>query len=64
MNYRLIPVGDKLVLIIDADQASGSEEYACVQDTKATCYDFDVERASGNEGFNENTSWIGGLSHE
>jgi hypothetical protein len=64
MNYRLIPVGDKLVLIIDADPASGSEEYAGMRDTKATCYDFDVERASGYEGLNENTSWIGGISHE
>ena len=64
MSYRLIPVGDKLVLIIDLDQANGREEYVCVQDTKTTCYDFDVERASGNEGLNENTSWIGGISHE
>ena len=64
MNYRLIPVGDKLVLIIDADPASGSEEYVSVRDAKATCYDFYVEGASGNEGFNENASWIGGISHE
>ena len=64
MNYRLVPVGDKLVLMAVLDAAAGGEEYVYVRDTKASCYDFDIAGANENEGLNEVSTWIGGATHE
>ena len=64
MNYRLIPVGDKLVLMAVADAAAVSEEYVHVRDTKASCYDFDIAGVNENEGVDEVSTWIGGPTHE
>ena len=64
MHYRLVPVGDKLVLVLVPDAATGGEEYLYVRDTKASCYDFDIGGANENEGVNEVSTWIGGTAHE
>jgi len=66
-SYRLVPVGDKIVLIVEpelqllsGDAASGHSQ---VLDTDAGCYDFGSEGASANESCNEITT-AGGYSHE
>ena len=64
MRYRLVPVGDKLVLITEADAAADGDDYNYVRDAKAGCYDFDVEGVSENEGINQVGAWNGGISHE
>jgi hypothetical protein len=64
MNYRLVPVGDKLVVMVVPDATAGSEEYVYVRDPKASCYDFDTAGANENEGLNEVSTWIGGTTHE
>ena len=64
MHYRLIPVGDKLVVVVVPDAAAGGEEYVYVRDTKASCYDFDIAGANENEGLNEGSPGIGGGTHE
>jgi hypothetical protein len=68
LSYRLIPVGDKIVLIVEpelhlapADVGAG---YSQVLDGDAGCYDFGSERMSANESFNEITSTVGGYSRE
>ena len=64
MHYRLVPVGDKIVLIAVADAAAAGEECVRVHDPKASCYDFDTAGANQNEGLNEVSTWIGGATHE
>jgi len=64
MHYRLIPIGDKLVLVVVPHAAAGGEEYVYVRDTKASCYDFDIAGVNENEGLNEVSPWIGGATHE
>ena len=64
MHYRLVPVGDKIVLIVMPEAAPGGEEYVHVHDTKASCYDFDTAGANENEGLNEVSTWIGGPARE
>ena len=64
MHYRLVPVGDKLVLVVVPDSAAGGEEYVYVRDTEGSCYDFDIAGANENEGVNEVSACIGGATHE
>jgi hypothetical protein len=65
--YRLVPVGDKIVLIIEPEleqvYADGSG-YSHVLDAGADCYDFGSGGADGNEGDHEIPGWSGGYSHE
>ena len=64
MHYRLVPVGDKIVLIAVPDAGTGGEERVYVRDPKASCYDFDTAGANQNEGLSEVSTWIGGPTHE
>ena len=67
-SYRLVPVGDKIVLIIEPDLLQLSTErgagYIQTLDAVAGCYDFGIDGASENEGFNEVATSAGGYSHE
>ncbi len=67
-SYRLVPVGDKIVLIIESERqqlsADRPADYIHVLDADAACYDFGIEGASENEGVNEVAESVGGYSHE
>ena len=66
-SYRLVPVGDKIVLIIEPDLRQLSAErgdYIQMLDADAGCYDFGIDGASENEGINEVATSAGGYSHE
>ena len=66
-SYRLVPVGDKIVLIIESEHRPSADRAADdnhVLDEDAACYDFCIDGASGNEGFNEVATWFGGYAHE
>jgi hypothetical protein len=66
-SYRVVPVGDKLVLLIELDQRALSErvaDYFPLRDVKPHCYDFGIGRSSQNERLNQVTTSIGGDSHE
>jgi len=66
MPYRIVPVGDKLVLMIEPELQlpGGTREVVCTRayDAGAGYYDFDVERSAAKEDFSETT--LGGASHE
>jgi len=67
-SYRLVPVGDKIVLIFEPDlrqlSAKRGADYIQMLDADAGCYDFGIDGASENEGFNEVATSGGGYSHE
>ncbi len=67
-SYRLVPVGDKIVLIIEPElqqvSADGGAGYSDMLDAGAECYDFGSAAAGGNEGDHEIPGWSGGYSHE
>ncbi len=67
-SYRIVPVGDKIVLIIEpelqqvsADEGAG---YSHRLDAGADCYDSGSGGAGGNESDHEIPGWSGGYSHE
>jgi hypothetical protein len=67
-SYRLVPVGDKIVLIIEPElqpvSADGGAGYIRMLDAGADCYDFGSEGAMANEGDHDISGWSGGYSHE
>jgi len=66
MPYRIVPVGDKLVLMIEPElrqpHATDEAVYIRAYESNAGYYDFGVDQANANEGFRETT--FGGNSHE
>ena len=66
-SYRLVPVGDKLVLMSAPNEpplSEGDEHYFPGRDANEGYYDFGIEQSSDNEQSGEITVSIGGHSHE
>lgn len=66
-SYRVVPVGDKLVLLMEprlSQPVGEGQEYADVRGVDSGCYDFGSERASESEGFSQVSISSGGPSHE
>lgn len=66
-SYRLVPVGDKLVLMSAPNEpplSEGDERYFPARDANEGYYDFGIEQSSDNEQSGEITASIGGHSHE
>ncbi|HEY8164588.1 MAG TPA: hypothetical protein VIF83_03445 [Gemmatimonadaceae bacterium] len=66
MPYRIVPVGDKLVLMMEPElrrQEMHETAYIRAHDADSGYYDFGAARADANESFIGITS-IGGDSHE
>jgi hypothetical protein len=67
-SYRLVPVGDKIVLIFESSLPELPTESAadCIEmlNGDAGCYDFGIDGAGENESFNEVATWPGGYSRE
>ena len=66
MPYRIVPVGDKLVLMIQPERqqrvAATGPVSIDAHDSNAGYYDPDAENVAANEGFTEIP--FGGNSHE
>jgi len=66
-SYRLIPVGDKIVLIVESGQPLSADAVAGngqMLDDDAGCYDFVSEGAAANERPRKVRQASGGSSHE
>jgi len=66
-SYRLVPVGDKLVLMSAPNERLVLESettYFPVRDANTGYYDFGIEQSSDNEQSGEIAASIGGHSHE
>ncbi len=67
-SFRLVPVGDKIVLIFEPDlrqlPSDGEADYIRMLDRHTGCYDFGIDGAIENEGVNEVATWLGGYSYE
>jgi hypothetical protein len=66
-SYRLVPVGDKLVLMSAPNERAlpdGDELYFPVRAANTGYYDFGIEQSSDNEQSGEITASIGGHFHE
>ena len=68
MQYRLVPVGDKIVVIVDSEPQhpveSAPAEWIEVLEAKAGCYDFSNSMVKGNGRLSQLPGSIGGHSHE
>jgi len=66
MPYRIVPVGDKLVLMIEPELAlpevAPQAGHIQAVESNARYYDFDAKSTSANEDFRELS--VGGYSHE
>jgi len=67
-SYRLVPVGDKIVVIVDRDDQGRSTdqetERVGVLPQRAAYYDFRIGKVNGNESLDEVAAALGGYSHE
>jgi hypothetical protein len=67
-SYRLVPVGDKIVVIVDRDDQGRStdQEAECigVLPQRAVYYDFRIGKVNGNESLDKVAAALGGYSHE
>jgi hypothetical protein len=68
MQYRLVPVGDKIVVIVDSEpqhpMESAPAEWTEVLEAKAGHYDFSKTMVKGNGQFSQPPALIRGYSHE
>ena len=67
-SYRWVPVGDKIVLIVDREEPRPSTQREAerigVLPKRAVYYDFRIGRVNGNESLDEVAAAFGGYTHE